>query len=251
MYLKNKEYSKRLMSVNDVCNCLNLSQDESNKNRFQKGLIPINYIAIIKPIKDKIETHELKISQLESLYNIQNIKINGDFKTHSTIFSDLNNLITIEITEGNKVNTKCDKLTRAFLDDPEAQSSGLILKHTNIKNDLARAIRIREKQNQLEFNEDVEPDLTQNTFIPSNEQIPKFCKTKHSLKMHDGACEKHCYFSLAELKDFKVSLSTRLQEELYNHGHPKSLLKTKTKYYNTLERRKELIEHYEVYHQKK
>jgi len=107
------------MSVNDVCNCLNLSQDEYNKNRFQKGLIPINYIAIIKPIKDKIETHELKISQLESLYNIQNIKINGDFKTHSTIFSDLNNLITIEITEGNKVNTKCDKLTRAFLDDSD------------------------------------------------------------------------------------------------------------------------------------
>ena len=255
MYLKRAESKKRLTNVNEICETFVNYQNESNQNRIKKGMLPINYFATVMPLFTEVNSGFIKINQLESLYNIQNIKINDNFVPHTTIFSDLNLLLSIEATDqtnededNNTSQKKVNKINR--LKDADLNLDYLKRKHANLKDSIGRAIR---------HNNSTEPDLTQNSWMPNDDDIPEFCmkeiisnpkskkKSKTKVKMHETPCTKHCYY---ELNQIEILDDLSLQQELSNHNHPKRLKKNKTKTYLVAERRKELIEHYTAYHQK-
>ncbi len=73
-----------------------------------------------------------------------------------------------------------------------------------------------------------DPDVTLNDFVPNDEDIPKLCRIKNN-KRHEGSRNKHCNYSINEIKNLD---QRRLADELFNHGHPKSLKKNKKQLYN-------------------
>ena len=297
-YIKRLENKKRITNINEILDCLNSSQKESNINRSKNGLIEINYLALLLPQEKTIKTGFLEISQLESLYNVQNVRSkNGMFRICTSVFSDLKNLIPITATVGQQSIIKKKHQSINLLEEPSEDFQYLINKHQNIKNDLERIQRFKDKsklndqetfkeknylyeyddnndeidnldpndqndvntddyeknddnrnKNDQNIEEDDEqyPDITQNSFIPNESDIPEHCFIEN-IKRHDGACVKHCYYTIAELMTIGQK---RLIDELIQHGHPGSLKKNKKKFFKTDERRQELIAHYTIYHRK-
>ena len=193
---------------------------------------------------------------MESLYNIQNVKAaDGSYWIASTVFSDLTDLLSLNATTSDSQNIPKTIEKNTQLEEPKCDISNLSSKHKNIKKDLELIQRIKQKKvidqdnksdEEKSDTENEDEDLTQNTFIPIDSDIPKFCKV-NNVKRHQGSCNKHCYYSIKELKTLAQS---RLIDELSLHGHPKTLMKKKKKYFSTEERRQELIEHYKIYHKK-
>jgi hypothetical protein len=81
----------QIQFVNHLTNS-RMNQIKSEK----KGLMPIDYLALVVRSEDKvIETRELRISNIESLYNIQNIWKKNKWEVFTTVFSDFDKLIPI------------------------------------------------------------------------------------------------------------------------------------------------------------
>ena len=55
-YLKKLESKKRITNINEILDCLNTSQNESNDIRYNNGVQPINSIALIIPPEKIIKT---------------------------------------------------------------------------------------------------------------------------------------------------------------------------------------------------
>jgi hypothetical protein len=104
--LKSIEHQKQLTSVLEICDSLNDLQDKVNKRKEKSGILAHNYLAIANPTFVKIKPSYLKIPKFEYLYNIQTVNRNGEFKIASTIFSDLDALLSLEdkTDNDNKVN---------------------------------------------------------------------------------------------------------------------------------------------------
>jgi hypothetical protein len=229
-----------------VSECFNISQDLANLKRVKNGLIPINHLSIVINKPDKIQTNYLHISQIESLYNIQSIQSKGKQLIASTIFSDLKHILKITATEGSSQTVIRKNNIVTQLKESWGDVANLKIKYDNIKKDLEKIQRINEKATNSENDEELE-DLTQNSIIPDENEIPEFCYTKEGLKRHLLNCEKHCYFKLEEIEKLT---SSRLLEELANHGHPKSLKKKNGNFFTIKERKTELVNHYKCYHKK-
>ena len=237
-YLKKLEFKKRITNIYEILDCFNSSQHESNIIRLSNKLKPINSVALIIPAEKRIKTDFLNIVQLESLYNIQNVRKANGFSMATTVLSDLKHLLSLNGLEsaGNTTKKNINKFTQ--LSEPKVDFPGLKKKHENIKKDLERIKRINQTSSDEENSEDEsdsedDPDETLNDFVPNDEDIPKLCRIKNN-KRHEGSCNKHCNFSINEIKNLD---QRRLADELYNHGHPKSLKKNKNQLYNTNERR--------------
>ncbi len=207
---------------------------------------PINHLSVVINKPEIIQTNFLQISQIESLYNIQSIQFKGKQLIASTIFSDLKDILKITVTEGTIHTVKRKNKSVTQLKETWGDVANLKIKHDNIKKDLEKIQRINDKVENSDNEEEIE-DLTQNSIIPEESQIPKLCLTQESKKRHKLSCNKHCYYTLDEISKLA---SSRLSQELANHGHPRSLKKKNGKFFTIQERKTELIEHYKCYHKK-
>lgn len=208
----------------------------------------INSFAVIKPVNKAISKSFLQLTQLESLYNIQTIKKKDQFLIYTSVFSDLDKKISLNaISSEAEFHPNSVKINSIV--DAEISLKVLDEKQKNIKKDLELIQRYEDLRNvsNTESEEDVDINLTQNSVVPNDSDVPIFCYNKQNQKRHTANCNKHCFYSIAELK-FLTSL--RLEDELANHDHPRKLIKKGQKYYSLNERRVELIEHYKIYHKK-
>ena len=294
-YLKKIQFQKRLTSVSEICEALNDLQNNVQKRKIRnmtenimiKNKIDINdkysnifeitdnflktknskledytvldsYYAFANPILDQIESQYLEIKQIESLYNIQNIKINGEFQIFTTIFSDLNNLLSINASLRSLItNRKKNQNTNmqvVRLEPYSCNISHLKNKHHNIIQDIAHAERLNLKfddinADQIEISDEKDINLTQNSVFPEAERLPHHCLNRIKENKHAMHCDRHCYFTIEEIAEL---IPGRLKEELKNHNHPQSLIKEKTYektiFYNTNELKQILKEHYEAFH---
>jgi len=93
-----------------------------------------------------------------------------------------------------------------------------------------------------------------NNIIPDRDNIPEqYSRTRIDSSKHALSCQIRPNYSIEEIKDLTMS---RLQVELEEHGHSKTLVKSqkkvrnnkKTIFYNLDERKQELISHYKIHH---
>ena len=108
-YFLNKiQNLKRLTNAAEICEALNQYQNEADKRKQRENILPFNYLAVIIPSRDRtIKNNKLEIIQIESLYNFLNI----DGVIHTTIFSDLKELIPIPARSSlDEFGTKINKL---------------------------------------------------------------------------------------------------------------------------------------------
>jgi len=146
-------------------------------------LNPINHLSVVINKPEIIQTNFLQISQIESLYNIQSIQFKGKQLIASTIFSDLENILKITATEGSIQTVKRKYKNVTQLKETWGDVANLKIKHDNIKKDLEKIQRINDKVENSDNEEEIE-DLTQNSIIPEESQIPKLCLTQESKKRH-------------------------------------------------------------------
>ena len=245
-YLKKKENLQRITNIKEICLCLNEYQSFSNNVRIGKNLNAVHSLAVIKPINKKIMKSFLQITQLESLYNIQTIKKKDQFLIYTSVFSDIDNKVSLNaIASDEEIHQNSSKINPII--DSEISLQVLIDKQANLKKDLELLQRIEDlRKDSNENEEELDVNFSQNTFIPYESDIPHFC-LKNKEKRHNGSCNKHCFYTINELKTLAT---VRLEDELSNHDHPRKLLKKKNKYFSANERRMELIEHYKIYHKK-
>ena len=107
-YLKKLEFKKRITNIYEILDCFNSSQHERNIIRLSNKLKPINSVALIIPAEKKIKTGFLNIVQLESLYNIQNVKKADGFSMATTVLSDFKHLLSLNGLESEGNTTKKD-----------------------------------------------------------------------------------------------------------------------------------------------
>lgn len=245
------------MNVQEIVDALNSYSKESNSRRSTNGLLPISYFAInnLDNLRSKPEIiKKLKINNIESLYNIQNIKINNEFGIHTSIISDLPQLLSTDALL-ETVNIGAEKVKFYHPELAQAPLPFLIEKNRLIQADLQRAIRHNyvvddhiEAVNQSLDLENI--NLTQNSVVVDVNETPEKCNEciqKKNAK-HGNNCNKHCFYAIADLTTLAMG---RVQAELLVHNHPQTLKNKKTKkYYGVEELRDILIAHYRSFHSK-
>jgi len=74
--LKKIQHLKRLTNVKEICEAINNYHQKSNNRKIENDILPINHLAVILPINQaRPKIGNLKIPQIRSLYNIQNVRI--------------------------------------------------------------------------------------------------------------------------------------------------------------------------------
>ena len=198
-------------------------------------------------IDERISINKLNITNIQCLYNIQNIKKDGEWRIYSTIFSDLKKMLSLDgVSDENSEIISTERAIEKQLDvtDSIDQIKYLKTKRLNIINDLERVQRHNPHDAEDEI---MDFDLTQNSIIPDVNEIPIHCKNRINNNCHPNSCNSHCYYSIDQLKNLAQA---HVIDELSIHNHAKSLKKSKKAFYGIKERRNELIEHYKIFHNK-
>lgn len=136
------------------------------------------------------------------------------------------------------MQTKIKKLPIKRLENSKVNINNLVKKRRLINQDLQR----------IENSE-----IYLNNIIPDRDNIPEQCLKRIDLSKHALSCQIRPNYSIEEIKDLTMS---RLQVELEEHGHSKTLVKIKKKvknniktiFYNIEERKQEMISHYKIHH---
>lgn len=282
-YLKQAEHKTRITSVNQIRDILNDSQVQVNLQRVKNKQQPHQYLVFANPMLDKQkEIGTFRVEQLESLYNIQNVKRDGEVKIYTTIFSDLSDLLPIELIEPIILNKKQkQKLVKpdlkpsnqlnSVLDNSDLKISYLDQKRNNIQQNL-RLARLHNQNVDSKVldviidsddssstnhadNENnskcIELHPTSNDVMSSNEsQVPPMACLKAT--KHQIPCKKSCFFaSLNQIRNTNVTI---LRKELSIHNHPQNFenkalsIKSNSRFVDHQGLRKILIDHYMFCH---
>ena len=242
------------MLVKEIVTGLNDLQQDANTRRRHHNLAQINYIAIKSPFVNNksttVDIAKLKIDDIESLYNIQNIKIGEQFRAHTTIFSDLDFLLSTDLILEND-NIQLKKTQEIQLLSEKVPFNSLNKKHKKIKQDLRHNLLLTDLNSSLNRSLDEnEINQTQNSLIIDEEIMPEYCRlcVQNQQSRHENNCIKHCYYEVEQLETLEKN---RLLAELENHHHPKSLRsKTSKKFLGVQNLRNILIQHYKSFHRK-
>lgn len=187
---------------------------------------------MIIPSQDRIiNNNKLEIKQIESLYNFQNIE--GVINT--TIFSDLKKLIPIPASSSiDEFGTKIKKLPIKRLENTVVNINHLKNKRINIEQDF----RISNQSAGVV-----------NLITPDDSVIPYECTKRITSGHHKKSCQEVCNYSVEEISNLS---GARLLPELIVHKHSQTIVKkqtsSKTTFMSIAERKKELINHYNIHH---
>ena len=162
---------------------------------------------MIIPSRDRtIKNNKLEIIQIESLYNFQNI----DGVIHTTIFSDLKELIPIPARSSlDEFGTKIKKLPIKRLENTVVNINHLKNKRINIEQD-------------LRISKESAPVI--NLITPADSAIPLECSKRIASGQHTKCCQEVCNFTIEEI----TALSgARLIPELVSHKHAHTVVRKK------------------------
>lgn len=231
-FLKKIQNIKRLTNASEICEALNNYQSIENNRKKKDDVINCDYLAIIMPSEDReIRNNKLKIPQIESLYNFQNV----DGIINTTIFSDLNELIALQGTKSeDEKGQKIKKLPIKRLENSTVNINHLKTKRINIEQEF----RIANNETTI-----------RNLITPEESAIPNECFKRITSGHHSKNCQELCNFTTEEISNLT---GTRLIPELVLHKHSQKVLKRtknqKSVFMTIAERKQELILHYNVHH---
>lgn len=263
-YLKQSEYQKRFENVQEICDALSKNQIEANNRKSKKDQLKNDYLVIANPkLEIPSDQHKFKIKQIESLYNIQSVKRKNKYEIYTTVFSDLDELIPIDVIHSSEKIRRAEKEKEVdkepfqlepALNEIDSKLSYLTVKRRNIRRNLNQAENYsKRRKNRIhdanDENSDEDLDTTINEITPDESTVPIACRLA---KEHKTPCNKHCYFNtLEQIRETNIDY---LSQELEIHNHPKTIenkalkIKSNSKFANTQVLRDILIEHYKAYH---
>jgi hypothetical protein len=271
-YLRKESFKNLIANTNDIANTINSCQNQSNIHRRTQLKQDIEVFAfVLNPsINESYKKHTRLIADITSFYNLQNIVFDNEYFLNSTVYSDLKDFI-----DPRFLNSVIDE-ERGIVNfqgpqqiEPEQLNIDSHLKHkrqtieiflqsatktpsrsvsinniNNLANNSSPSIPVRS----LSFSTNLPSTSYQNESMinPSSSIEPIFCN-----RMCKN-CKVSPLYSIEQLKTIngnrRLVGQLKLNEELSNHGHPKSRKMPNNKLRNTEQTLEELLEHYKFFH---
>jgi hypothetical protein len=227
-YIEQENNVNKISDIDSLVKCLKVRQELTNSNRKNLRQDPILLEVLRFPPKltnQKIKRNFREIADISCYYNLQNIRSGQGFELKSSIFSDLDKLLSIQsIYDHEKILS-----IKAKKDNQPAQL-GISIDYLKNKRIFLEFLQLESSQD-----ENLQPGVV-------NGNKPKFCEEKCK------NCNSKCTFSIFDLNNNKKINQAKIQTELKNHYHPSSRLIKKNIQRSTEQARLELIEHYKYKH---
>jgi hypothetical protein len=236
---KNDRSQKKIICTDDIIDCLNRRQDQSNINRMSLGLDPILFkiFKVIDSSKKQIKVIRkfLHIEDISCIYHITAEKNKNKAQPNKIIIktgllSDRKDFIEIKIT---KTETQ-DQYHKHQHEDTVEEDKEVSF----------NTLGDRRKFNEMRISN--QKRLIDQRLNPRENKVigikPNYCTD--SCK----DCNIDALYKIEDINQIAKLGQAKIKEELSNHGHPMTRKQVRGKTYTLQEQKEELIAHYNYRH---